>query len=173
MIPETAAKGRVELWRAKILPGQWEFDRVLLNTPHVDATLEFIDGRWWMFAAGTEAGGDAWDDLYLYHAAEPTGPWIAHPLNPVVTDVRSARPAGRLFRRGESWYRPAQDGSRSYGSAITIQKVVKLDDTCFEERAVTRLEPLWRSDLIGVHTINVSAGLTVLDARRRRWIWGS
>jgi hypothetical protein len=171
MIPETAARRRVELWRVKEFPDQWEFDRVLLDAPLVDATLEFINGRWWMFAAGADAGIDEWDELYLYHASDPTGPWTPHPSNPVVTDVRSARPAGRLFRRGDSWYRPAQDGSRSYGGAITVQKVVTLDETSFEEHAVTRLDPLWQPNLVGIHTINATAGLTVIDARRRRWLW--
>jgi len=174
MIPETASTGRIELWRATAFPTQWEFDRVLLEgTGHVDATLAQIDGRWWLFAAGGETGGDAWDDLYLYHAPDPLGPWTPHRRNPIVTDVRSARPAGKLFRVGESWYRPAQDGSISYGGAVTIQRILRIDETSYEERAVSRIDPRGRADLVGVHTVNAIAGLSVIDARRRRWIWAS
>ncbi|MCC6316306.1 MAG: hypothetical protein IT361_01350 [Gemmatimonadaceae bacterium] len=172
MVPETAAMGRVELWRATRFPDQWSRVSVLLDDrPLVDATITQVDGRWWMFAAGTESGGDAWDELYLYHADSPLGPWRPHARNPVISDVRSARPAGRLFCHGGAWYRPAQDGSRRYGGAMTIQRIDQLDDEGYRETAVSRLEPHWRRDLVATHTINAAGSLTALDARRTRWFW--
>ncbi|MGQ0646357.1 MAG: glucosamine inositolphosphorylceramide transferase family protein [Gemmatimonadaceae bacterium] len=172
MIPETEATRRVELWRAVSFPDQWELAGILLeDRPLVDATVACIGGRWWLFAAGTETGGEAWDDLFLFHATSPLGPWIPHRANPVISDVRSARPAGRLFQHCGHWYRPAQDGSRVYGGAITIQRIDQLDEHAYQETAVTRLEPHWRPDLVATHSINSSGPLTVIDARRRRWLW--
>lgn len=172
MIPETVTNARVELWRATRFPDEWTLDRVLLDErPLVDATLAQIGDRWWMFAAGTEVGADALDDLYLYYAASPLGPWRPHRRNPVVTDVRSARPAGMLFEHGGRWYRPAQDGSRSYGSAISVQRIERLTQEEYIEVGVTRLDPRWRPDLVGLHTINAINGLSVLDARRTRTLW--
>lgn len=172
MIPETATTARVELWRAVRFPDEWTLDRVLIDErPLVDATLARIGDRWWLFAAGTEVGADAWDDLYLYHAATPMGPWRPHRRNPVVTDVRSGRPAGMLFEHRGRWYRPAQDGSRSYGSAITIQRIERLSQDEYIEVGVTRLDPRWRPDVVGIHTINAIDGLSVLDTRRTRAVW--
>ncbi|MBC7896760.1 MAG: hypothetical protein H7066_15185 [Cytophagaceae bacterium] len=172
MVPETAAMGRVELWRATQFPDAWSRVGVVLDDrPLVDATIAHLHGRWWMFAAGTESGGDAWDELFLYHADTPLGPWTPHARNPVLSDVRSARPAGRPFCKEGVWYRPAQDGSRRYGGAMTIQRIDQLDDDGYRETAVTRLEPHWRRDLVATHTINAAGSLSAIDARRTRWFW--
>jgi hypothetical protein len=172
MVPETAAIGRVELWKATEFPGSWSRVGVLLDDrPLVDATIAQIAGRWWMFAAGTESGGDAWDELFLYSADTPLGPWKPHARNPVLSDVRSARPAGRPFAIDGVWYRPAQDGSRRYGGAMTIQRIDQLDDLAYRETAVTRIEPHWRRDLVATHTINAAGHLSAIDARRTRWFW--
>jgi hypothetical protein len=172
-VPESAATGRVELWRATRFPYEWEMDRELITGVSLrDATIAEIDGRWWLFAATDESRAGSSDDLFLYSASSPTGPWRPHRGNPVVSDVRSARPAGRLFREGGDWYRPAQDGSDGYGSAIAIQRIVTLDDRRYREETVTRVEARWRPDLVGTHTINAIDGLTVIDVRRRisRWL---
>lgn len=172
LMPEAAARGRVEVWRATRFPFEWTLEHEMLaGLPLRDATIAEIDGRWWLFAAASEPGNDSCDNLFLFSAASPFGPWSAHRRNPVVSDVRRARPAGRLFCRGGRWYRPAQDGSRGYGSGITIQRLDRLDDDRFEETPVTRLDPCWHPDVVGIHTVNAIDGLTVVDARRRLVRW--
>jgi transcriptional regulator GlxA family with amidase domain len=37
------------------------------------------------------------DELSLFYAESPLGPWTPHPRNPVKSDVRGSRPAGGLF----------------------------------------------------------------------------
>ena len=68
----------------------------------VDATLEEIDRTWWMFLNIGKRGISNHDELHLYYAESPLGPWREHAGNPVKSDVRSSRPAGRLIknRRG-------------------------------------------------------------------------
>jgi hypothetical protein len=168
LVPESASTRRVELWRATRFPYEWEMDRELITGLALrDATIAEIGGRWWLFAATDESRPGSSDDLYLYSAGSPNGPWRPHRRNPVVSDVRSARPAGRLFQQGGDWYRPAQDGSDGYGSAIAIQRILTLDDRLYREETITRIEARWRPDLVGTHTINAIDGLTVIDVRRR------
>lgn len=172
MMPESAGAGRVQLWRAEELPCTWVPDAVLIDErPLVDATMAFVDGRWWIWAAGTASGGESWDEVHLYHSDSPLGPWRPHPRNPVIVDVRCARPAGRLFQHGGTWYRPAQDCSTSYGGAMVLQRIERLDLRAYEERTVTRMDPTWDRDLVGTHTLNACGGLTVIDVRRRHWRW--
>jgi hypothetical protein len=174
LMPETSAQQRVELWRATRFPFEWTQEaEVLSGLPLWDATIAQVDSRWWLFAAGNECGVDSSSELLLYYADSPLGPWRPHRRNPLVSDVRSARPAGRLFRSHGAWFRPAQDGSRGYGSAITIQRVECLTEHEYRETSVTRLEPRWRPDLVGTHTVNAVDGLTVIDARRRRTRWSN
>ncbi len=172
MIPETEGNKTVELYRATSFPTGWELDTVLMrDVSLVDATVFERDGRWWMFGNVAPAGISSWDELSLFHADSPRGPWIPHPRNPVVSDVRSARPAGRPFCWRGQWYRPSQDCSTAYGSAIVINRIDQLDTERYRETPVARLDPSWRRDLTGLHTLDMTDGLTMIDVRLRRRRW--
>jgi hypothetical protein len=167
MLPETNESGRVEVFRATQFPFEWTLETVMMEESMADCTMSRIGDRWWMFATRPGPSGSYWDDLHVFHGPSPLGPWSPHRRNPVVTDVRTARPAGRPFQRGDAWFRPSQDCSRRYGGALSVQQIVRLDPSAYEERTVGRLDPEWRPGLIGVHTINAIGGLTVIDALRR------
>ncbi|MFN2399345.1 MAG: hypothetical protein ABR543_11985 [Gemmatimonadaceae bacterium] len=169
MIPESGANRTVELYRALEFPDRWEPAGILLsNVRAVDATLAEMRGRWWMFVNIGVEGASSCDELHLFHSATPLGPWTPHRRNPVKSDVRSARPAGRIFSRNGDYYRPSQDCSISYGHAIVINRITRIDDDSYGEVEVGRLTPDWRPDVVGTHTINAADGLTVIDARLRR-----
>jgi hypothetical protein len=165
MVPETEDNGTVELYRATSFPYEWEPARVLMSGVNAtDATLAEIDGRWWMFANMAVPGASQWDELHLFHAPSPLGPWTPHPQNPIKSDVRSARPAGRLFRWRGAWHRPAQDCSERYGYAMTINRIEQIDTSTYREVEVSKILPTWMPNIIGTHTINASGDLTVVDA---------
>ncbi|MCW5800897.1 MAG: hypothetical protein KIT31_00680 [Deltaproteobacteria bacterium] len=167
MIPETSRNRTVELWRATEFPHRWVRERVLLeDVIAVDATLIEHGGRWWMFCNVGERGASKDDELHLFHATTPLGPWIPHSTNPTKSDVRSARPAGRPWQVDGVWYRPAQDGSGGYGSRIVIHRIDRLDEQAFAETATGTLVADER--FVGLHTINACDGLTVVDVRAWR-----
>ncbi len=80
-----------------------------------------------------------------------------------MSDVRCARPAGALFQADGSWYRPGQDCSRRYGWAISLNRVDVWTESEWKETTVSRIEPGWRDDVVGIHTINRDGVLTVVD----------
>jgi hypothetical protein len=163
MLPETTAAGRVELYRCVRFPDQWELDAILVdNFAGADATLWFQDGRWWMFV-------DVKDELHILYADSPRGPWRAHRGNPVKSDSRSSRPAGRIFRDGEDVIRPAQDCSLQYGREVVFNKITRLTPDEFEEVELGRLRTPWNGST-GCHTFNQLDGVTVVDrlVQRRR-----
>ena len=94
-----------------------------------------------------------------------TGPFRPHPANPIVSDVRRARPAGRLFQRDGRLIRPAQDCAPRYGAAVVFNEVLELSPTHYRERPLGRLDTRWASGLDGCHTYNEAVGIEVLDAR--------
>jgi len=166
MLPETSADRKVQLFRCRSFPDAWEEDRVLLDDVNaVDATLEEVDGRWWMFVNIGAPGAGNWDELHLFFADTPLGPWTPHRRNPVRSDCRSARPAGRLFRWQGQLYRPAQKCSGSYGAAIALHRVLRLTPTTYSEEHVADLVPDWAER---AHTLNTGTGLHVVDVLQRR-----
>jgi hypothetical protein len=166
MIPETFQHRRIELYRAEEFPGRWVLDRVLVDdVSGVDATLAPFDGLWWLFVSQASPSGAFGHELSLYYADTPLGPWVPHPGNPVVTEVRQARPAGRPFQLGDRLIRPGQDCSVRYGYAISFNRIELLSRTEYRERAMARLGPDWFPGAVATHTYNRSQSVEVLDVQ--------
>ena len=169
MIPETAQNRTIEVYRCKRFPDQWSFEKTLMRDVHaVDTTMIQHAGCWWMFVNMREEGGSTYDELFLFYADDPLAErWTSHPRNPIVTDVRSARPAGRLFHRDGRLIRPSQDSSHRYGHAINLNHVLTLTKTRYEENLIDRLEPR-DENMLAVHTFNFVDDVTVVDVLLRR-----
>lgn len=170
MLPEAADSERVQLYRCLDFPNGWEPVGVPLEgIAGADPTVARIGDRWWLFLTLRAPGTDSWDDeLHLYSADTPLGPWTPHPRNPVKSDVRSARPAGRVFEHGGDFYRPAQDCSVRYGYGMTIHRIVRVDERNYQEVPVAIIRPDWRPGLLATHTLNAAGDLTVIDGQWRR-----
>jgi hypothetical protein len=142
MVPETSAARRIELHRAVDFPHHWELDTVLLDEiDAADATIVAHDGRLWLFTAVAAPHASSLEELHLFWAHEPRGPWYPHPRNPVVSDVRAGRPAGPVQRWDGRLVRPAQDGSRRYGWAVSFREIDELTPAGYAEHEIARLEP--------------------------------
>ena len=166
MIPETTRQREIALYEALDFPRGWRKAAVLFeNVAACDATLHVHDDRWWMFVNMRHEGFSGSDELFLFHASAPFGPWTAHPRNPIKSDVRSARPAGRLFYRGDRLIRPAQDCSGTYGGALVLCAVQELTTTSYREAVVKRLEPDWLAGNRALHTLSFSNRLEVIDGK--------
>ena len=172
LVPESCATDSIVLYRADPFPTRWRREAVLLQGLRaVDSTLLQHAGRWWLFCNVSHPHGSTWDELNLYHAATLLGPWLAHPANPIVSDIRSARPAGRIFRFGGAWIRPAQDCAAGYGAAVAFRAIETLTPDHYRERPIGRLEPTWQPGLSGTHTYAVDEAFEVIDGLRRPLRW--
>jgi hypothetical protein len=173
MMPETAANGTVEVYRCEAFPLSWQLHKVLFeNVSAYDATLWKDKDRWWMFVNVAEPGADSSDELHLYWSLTPLGPWTAHRANPVISDVRCARPAGPLFSSDGMLYRPSQDCSMAYGHSVLINRVDVLNEDNYRETLVRRMTPDWRKDALRIHTLGGSQRLRVIDclvSRKQRF----
>lgn len=171
MIPESKQNRTIELYKCTDFPLKWEFQRnLMVDCMATDATLVQHQGKWWMFVSQAETeGASTWDELFLYYSDSPiSSHWTPHPLNPVVSDVRSARPAGHLFKRHDRLFRPSQNSSGHYGYGFNICEVVKMTETDYDERVVEQVEPKWEKNIISTHTFNYTNGMTIIDGQIRR-----
>lgn len=166
MIPETSGARTVELYRAVDFPETWEREAVLLEGIEAsDATALLHNGRWWLFAT-VGHGGSLSDSLHLWSADDLRGPWTPHAQNPVLVDIASARPAGRIIEHDGRLLRPAQDGRGGYGAALTLTEITRLDDEAFEQRVVSHLGPSEQWPGRRLHTLNEAGGIEVIDGSR-------
>lgn len=162
-----SGQGRcVSLYRADAFPFGWQHLTDLITGWNcVDPTLHHDGSHWYLFANVAESGGNNCDDLFLFVADTPMGPFRPHPANPIVSDARCARSAGRLFERDGRLIRPSQDCAPWYGAALVFNEVLELSPTHYRECPLTRLDAGWASGLDGCHTYNEAGGIEVLDAR--------
>lgn len=165
---ESGAARRARLYRASAFPLRWEpVADLLSDCACVDPTLRYHDGHWYLFASLSDNGADAHDELFLFIADTLSGPYRPHPCNPVVKDVRRARPAGALFVHGGRLVRPAQDCAPVYGAAVVFNEVLELSPTAYRERPLARLDASWMRGAGRCHTYSVAGGDEVLDASGR------
>ena len=170
MIPETGSQGTVELYQARLFPFDWVLKKILLEHVNLyEATLLRHQGYWWMFGVVAHERGSAQDELSLYYSQSLDGPWNAHPLNPVKSDCRSARPAGHIVKCADRLLRPAQDCETGYGSTLVWLEIEVLTPTHFSEREIVRWSKSDIPKAEGMHTFNCSDEVGVVDFKRTRW----
>ena len=129
-----------------------------------DGSIVFDGSLYWLFC-GFEDDSDQ-TNLHLFYAERLDADWRPHPLNPVKTDVASSRSGGQWFVHEGQFYRPAQDCSKSYGSAMAINRIDILTVTEFRETTVSVIRPKSIGpDCVGVHTLSFSGDLVAIDAR--------
>ncbi len=175
MLPESASNRTLEVYRCRHFPDQWELEKVLMSEVYaVDATLLELNDRWWMFANVKQEDGTSLDALHLFHAASPlSSAWTPHPRNPLVKDLKTARPAGRIFAIGDELIRPSQNNYYRYGYGLNFMRVTTLNESAYAESAGAVFEPPPWSKYRAAHTFNQAGGLTVVDAVLRRWKFGA
>jgi hypothetical protein len=176
MVPESAEAQRVELWAATDFPTGWARVGALLEgVEAVDASILYHGGLYWMWVNHAVDGGRLDDETFLYFSDRLETGWTPHPRNPVVSDARRARPAGRPFLHGDVVIRPAQDCTGRYGSRVVFNAVEVMTPDDYRERPVGSLGPSWAGGRnLCAHTytfdgsVEATDGLRLISRLRRR-----
>lgn len=170
MIPETSENRTIDLYRCEAFPEKWVFEKTLMrDIVAADTTLFYHDSRWWMFTTldnGLRGSND--DELFLYYAdTHNSDTWTPHPMNPIIRDVRSARPAGKVFiDRRKRIIRPSQDCSAFYGRGLNLNEIEILSTTEYRERRINRIDATDHDSSDGVHTYNSDSSVSIIDQFR-------
>lgn len=166
MIPESAGNKTIELYSCKDFPAKWtHVMNLAVGISARDTTVIYHGNKWWMFTAINDFNNfEEYVELHLFYADDLfTEEWKAHPCNPVVTDIRNARPGGRIFKQGNHLYRPSQDCSERYGLALNLNQIVDLNEQSYKEVLVSRTEATWFPRLKGTHTFNFDKDFSIID----------
>ncbi len=167
MIPESGASRKISLYKATNFPYEWKLEMHLMeNVKSADTTLHYHDNKWWMFTNIDEDEGSLlYNELFLFSADDfRTTEWKAHPQNPIVSDVKSSRPAGKIFVENGKMIRPSQNSSHRYGYGLSFNEIMTLTQEEYKEKEISSILPHWNKKIGGTHTYNCAGKLTVIDA---------
>ena len=165
MIPEARSSGRVDLYRCQEFPHKWKPERTLLEGKYVDTTVWQHDGLWWMAATTAEPASRA-GCLLLFYSDSLTGEWHFHPGNPISTDIRFNRGAGRVFQHENRWIRPSQSCCPIYGYSFSFNEITELSKDRYSERTSLTVTPeVWKG-IRGVHTYNWLGNIELIDGQK-------
>jgi len=155
MLPETAERRSVRLYRAREFPLRWEFESELISNALLDPTVFHHLGMWWIFASPDNS------TLLIYYAEKLQGPWLPHPANPIVKDnAMIARPAGRVITHNGQLFRLGQDSIPFYGTRVRAFAIdeLSLSEYCETEIAASSIlgatrQPAWNG--FGMHHADI------------------
>jgi hypothetical protein len=163
MIPESYDSNSVDLYRCKVFPNEWAHQARLLDGKFVDSTIWEHGGLWWFATTSADPVPGA-GSLWLYYSTSLTGDWRLHPENPISTDIRNSRGAGRVFRGRQGLIRPSQSCAPTYGYSITFNEITELSPEHYSERSLKTVTPEhW--GLAGIHTYNSAGNIELIDGR--------
>jgi hypothetical protein len=173
MIPECHENRTIDMYICTEFPLKWKFHKTLIeNIDAVDVTIFKHNNKYWMFTNVLEMpGASIQDELFLYYTDDLlNGEWVPHCQNPIISDIKCSRPAGNIFIQNNRIYRPAQNGSKYYGYGMQIREITTLTEESYEEVQIQSIHPNWAKDVIGLHTLNSTEKLTLIDTliKRRR-----
>lgn len=171
MIPETSENKTIELYKCTEFPLKWEQIEVIFDDiVAVDTTIFKYNGKYWMFTALKEnEGAPSGEEQFLFYSDSlVNGNWQSHPKNPIVSDVKYARPAGNVFHYKGNIYKPSQNCSIHYGYGMQIREIITLNESEYKEKQIQSIHPNWGKDVKSTHTLNWNKSLTITDAFIKR-----
>lgn len=172
MIPESSANKTIDLYECVNFPFEWKFKKTLIkNIDAVDTTIHFYEDRYWLFCGvKNDLSIELYDNLNIYYSDNLIdGHWIPHAKNPVVSDIKSARPAGKIYERAGALFRPSQIGKPFYGYGLSINKISELTAENYKEEIHSTILPNWNKNWGSIHTLNFSDKAMVTDGVLKRF----
>lgn len=169
MIPETAQSRQVEIWKAVDFPLGWTLHKtVLQGSSCADTTIFEHNGSWWMF---TSISIDGFDDhcseLHVFKVDSPLLNEIEpHELNPVITDARTARNAGRIAVRDGKLTRLAQNNAHHYGYGFSLMEIEHLSLKEYREKCLYSAEPGFAPGIGSTHHLDELDSIHIFDGLR-------
>lgn len=163
-VPEQFASNRLDLYRWDKKAESFSFQHTLMdNIQAIDPVLFEQDGLWWLLFGTKDLPSG---QLFAFYSPKLTGPYRPHQLNPVKTSVMESRNAGKPIVQDGSIIRFSQDAAKTYGHKVHIHSL-KINPQSFKEETIGELQPNKKSPYnSGLHTINGTDHLTVIDGKR-------
>ena len=161
VFPESARSGVLSCYEFDPEIKALSYLKEVINLPLLDSTILKHDNKYWLF--GTLNDKENGYIMNVYFSDNLLGPYMPHTANPVKKGLNGTRGAGEFIAVDGIWYRPSQNCENAYGESITINKLLKLDDTEVIEEPYMLImiddENLDKHGIHTIHTINSMDGI--------------
>jgi hypothetical protein len=168
LVPESVAVNSVRLYKARHFPDSWQFVKpIIKDRSLVDSTVFIHQDLLWLFSSSKDN-----QNLFLFYADRPEGPWREHPGSPIVrNNGRDARPAGNILDTGERLIRFSQDSQEygeKYGRAVRGFEILTLTREEYKDRPLAD-NPLLKDSGAGWNSVGMHQ-LSAWPVGRGQWI---
>ena len=176
LMPESAEKKKVQIWKSKEFPKKWSPYKVLFKGESCVDTTIFDDkkGNRWLF---TNKSNDKYNDhnseLFIYKTDKKFRKLVPHKLNPVIIDSRYARNAGNIYYNKKSQIiRPSQINTHNiYGKGLNLRIIKKISLEEFIEKDHYSFNSDSIKNISAIHHITQKNNRYVIDARYKKFLF--
>lgn len=160
IIPESVKSGQCKKYifnnKHELVGSEIIFDEGLIDTSFYTDSNDIE----WMFTAKKNIPNK---ELYLYYK-DVDGKYKPVKNNPIESNIRTTRSAGRFFYKDGKLYRPVQDCLGRYGKQTKILEIESISNDGVKYKDVATLNSFENPPFNQTfHTFNVYDGITIVD----------
>ena len=170
IVPESSADKSIRLYKCINFPNKWIYCYNLISNINCADTIIIKKHEYYWLLTSISDKNDFSSQLNIYYSDSPISQnWKDCSNNPVRFNIDKARNAGLIVDETEKIFRPTQTcgynkiGDNQYGRTIIIRQVKSISAYDFQETYHSTIEPIFKSNLLGVHHMSYIKNFTVLD----------
>jgi len=169
MLVESSQNLSVNLYACDQFPMKWRLVKELLKGQDAaDPMIVKHNGKWWLFVnIDSNNSADHCSELHIFYSEHLYGKWQSHKKNPVIFDATCARNGGLIFEDSKLYRIGQAHGFDNYGEGVSIRKITDLCVDEYQEVEIGQIRSNFRSDALGIHTLNRKKKLNVFDFSSR------
>ena len=170
MVPESSENKDIRLYKCLKFPNKWIYCYNLISNIHAADTIIFKKSNLYWLLTTTSNNNDYSSQLNIFYSDNPLSQsWKAHKNNPVKYDISNGRNGGLIIKNNGELIRAVQTfdynkyGQNQYGRKINLNSIINISETDFNESFKYTINPYFKKNILGTHTINSTNNFTVID----------
>ena len=128
-----------------------------------DGTLFEYKDNWYLFGSAKKS---KFNLLHLWVAKTLEGEFVEHDSSPICLDITSQRMAGPIIGIASNLFRFGQDSALKYGSRISVNKIVELSPSAYQESEYGKIS---LESGFGPHTLSILGETALIDGYEEHW----
>ena len=170
MVPESSENKDIRLYKCLKFPNIWTYCYNLISNIHAADTIIFKKSNLYWLLTTSSKNNDYSSQLNIFYSDNPLSQsWIPHKNNPVKYDINNGRNGGLIIDNNGELIRAIQTfdynkyGQNQYGRKINLNSIINISETDFNESFKYTINPYFKKNILGTHTINSTNNFTVID----------